>query len=77
MFLSIPNNTKNLKDKNTKYQLLKKRISCRLMVGASQGVEGYMILTRRVVTLIVTIVLCFDHVFFCTCCLHLCNILYP
>ena len=33
------------------------------MVGAKEGVEGYMILTRKVAALPVTIVLCLYHVF--------------
>ena len=33
------------------------------MVRASEGVEGYMILTRREAALPVTFVFCLDHVF--------------
>ena len=62
IILSIPNNTKNPKDKNTNINS-KTKITCRLMVDASEGADGYMILTRRVDALPVTIDLYPDHVF--------------
>ena len=48
---------KNPKDKNTNINSKKKK-KCRLIVGATKlGVEGYMILTRRVALLPEAIVL--------------------
>ena len=59
---SIPNNKKNLKENNTNINS-KTKITSRLMVDASEGAEGYMILTRRVAALPVSIDLYPDHVF--------------
>ena len=53
---------KNPEDKITNINSKNKITSC-LMVGASEGVEGYMILTRSVAALPVTFVFCLDHVF--------------
>ena len=50
-FSSILNKIKNLKDKTTKIILVA------FMVGVSEGVEGLMILTRRVAALPMTIIL--------------------
>ena len=62
IYLSVPNNTKNPKDKNTNINS-KTKTTCCLMVDASEGAEGYMILTRRVAAVPVTIDLYLDHVF--------------
>ena len=62
MFLSILSDTKNFKDKNVNVNSNNK-ITSRLMVRPRGGVEGYMILTRRVAASPVTIVLYLDHVF--------------
>ena len=62
MFLPIRNNTKHLKDKNININSNHK-ITSPLIVGAREGVKGYMILTKRVAALPVTIVLHLDHVF--------------
>ena len=53
---------KNPKDKNTNINR-KTKITCRLMVGASEGVEVLMIVTRRLAALPVTIVLYHEDVF--------------
>ena len=57
-FLSILKKAKNLK--NEKY---KNNITVPFMVGASKGVKGLMILTRRVAALPATIVLYNGNVF--------------
>ena len=62
IILSVPNNTKNPKDKNTNINS-KTKTTCCLMVDASEGAEGYMILTRRLAAVPVTIDLYPDHVF--------------
>ena len=62
MFLPITNNTKNLKDKNININSNNK-ITSRLMVGAREGVKGYMILTERIAALPVIIVFYLYHVF--------------
>ena len=62
IILSVPNNTKNPKDKNTNINS-KTKTTCCLMIDASEGAEGYMILTRRVAAVPVTIDLYPDHVF--------------
>ena len=52
---------KNPKDKKT--NIKSKKNTCRLIVSASEVVEGYMILTRRGAALPTTIVFYHDHVF--------------
>ena len=62
MFLSILSDSKNFKDKNINVNS-NNRITSRLMVRPTEGVDGYMILTRRVAASPVTIVLYLEHVF--------------
>ena len=56
-FLYLLNKAKKLKDKIRKHNF-----TVPFMVGAGKGVEGFMILTRRVATLPVMIALCLEHI---------------
>ena len=56
-FLYLLNKAKKLKDKIRKHNF-----TVPFMVGAGKGVEGFMIMTRRVAALRVTIALCLEHI---------------
>ena len=56
-FLYLLNKAKKLKDKIRKHNF-----TVLFMVGAGKGVEGFMIMTRRVAALPVTIALCLEHI---------------